>query len=625
MGEHERRPENICRLDPQATSIRARGLGKGDERQQWKLTGLVGARSADRGDEYDKVGDLTSPSALALRQLRHKLDCHLYLILCLSIFRNSYIYHLTDNRPSESLTGPTEMDGGTEAEIIKALEETEEEVAWKYIPLSGPSIDDANSRNITAQVGKTAVLNCRIKYLGGKTETQHRDAGAYECQVSTTPPLSKTVWLTVVEPETRVLGGPDLHINSGSTINLTCVVQHSPEPPPYIFWYHENELLSYDSPRGGITVVTEHGPTSTSRLLIQKATVSDAGRYTCRPANADPHFLTVHIIHNEHPAAIHHKNGTSSASSVHPRGSSGHSLSLMVLMLVLITACNVLPSENYKACRAWSRDRGGMANVSGDAHRSSGDSRRGGLSSNGSRERPTSFDVRLGSDFPGEAREPERRPFVVVPRGRSGSNFRVCSRFSFSDASADSTRRLDLSRELRCMLYGLRRRGDSCHEFHLRNSSPDTSCPHGDASDASSFRDTSLSITRCHPILPEAFIASNIRFDVSSAPAPAPPPPRPRPFFECFPRCFSSRGRKAHVHRLILARKISRGCLMQHVENGKFVFACPPISPRRHKPYLHEWKMECLNFIAGLESGRNFDVHYIGVILYVPSSILTYV
>ena len=27
---------------------------------------------------------------------------------------------------------------------------------------------------------------------------QHRDAGAYECQVGTTPPISHTVWLGVV-------------------------------------------------------------------------------------------------------------------------------------------------------------------------------------------------------------------------------------------------------------------------------------------------------------------------------------------------------------------------------------------------------------------------------------------
>ncbi|XP_069167214.1 limbic system-associated membrane protein isoform X2 [Procambarus clarkii] len=279
----------------------------------------------------------------------------------------------------------TTVDGGTEAEIIKALEETQQEVAWKYIPLSGPAIDHTNSSNITAQMGKTAILNCRIKYLGGKTVSwmrsrdlhlltvgrftytsddrfksvhqqgsedwllkihyvQHRDAGSYECQISTTPPMSKIVWLTVVE--TRVLGGPDLYINFGSTINLTCIVNHSPEPPPYIFWYHENELLSYDSPRGGITVVTEHGPSSSSRLLIQKAAVSDAGRYTCRPANADPHHITVHIIPNEHPAAIHHKNGTSTAVSLrHNAHTNAHVLLLAILFTCLfVSPISWLPS-----------------------------------------------------------------------------------------------------------------------------------------------------------------------------------------------------------------------------------------------------------------------------------------
>ncbi|XP_064121475.1 uncharacterized protein LOC135225858 isoform X2 [Macrobrachium nipponense] len=276
------------------------------------------------------------------------------------------------------------VESGSEAEIIKALEETQQEVAWKYIPLSGPSIDKSYSKNITAQIGKTAVLNCRVKYLGGKTVSwmrardlhlltvgrftytsderfravhqpgsddwllkihyaQERDAGSYECQVSTTPPLSTSVWLMVVaEPQTQVLGGPDLYINAGSTINLTCVVSHSADPPPYIFWYHQSELLSYDSPRGGITVVTEHGPTSSSRLLIQRATSADAGQYSCRPANAEPHQINVHIIPNEHPAAIHHKNGTSFGLSIHGRSQPHYSLILSFILALLSFFPNLL-------------------------------------------------------------------------------------------------------------------------------------------------------------------------------------------------------------------------------------------------------------------------------------------
>lgn len=44
------------------------------------------------------------------------------------------------------------------------------------------------------------------------------------------------------EPQTVVLGGPDLYINAGSAINLTCLVRHSPKPTPYIFWYHDDQV-----------------------------------------------------------------------------------------------------------------------------------------------------------------------------------------------------------------------------------------------------------------------------------------------------------------------------------------------------------------------------------------------
>ncbi|KAG8238477.1 hypothetical protein J437_LFUL004940 [Ladona fulva] len=44
------------------------------------------------------------------------------------------------------------------------------------------------------------------------------------------------------EPITTIVGGPDMYINKGSTINLTCIVKHSPEPPPAIYWTHNREV-----------------------------------------------------------------------------------------------------------------------------------------------------------------------------------------------------------------------------------------------------------------------------------------------------------------------------------------------------------------------------------------------
>ncbi|KAJ8724821.1 hypothetical protein PYW07_015779 [Mythimna separata] len=216
-------------------------------------------------------------------------------------------------------------------------------------PRTGPYFDLMASKNVTALLGKTAYLNCRVKNLGNKTLNmqvswvrhrdihlltvgrytytsdqrfraihlphsedwtlqikypQHRDSGIYECQISTTPHMSHFIHLSVVEPTTEIIGGPDLYIDRGSTINLTCVVLYSPEPPAYIFWNHNDAIISYDSPRGGVSVVTEKGETTTSFLLIQQARPSDSGTYQCNPSNAQSKSIVVHVLNGEYPAAM---------------------------------------------------------------------------------------------------------------------------------------------------------------------------------------------------------------------------------------------------------------------------------------------------------------------------------
>ncbi|KNC27570.1 hypothetical protein FF38_05118 [Lucilia cuprina] len=209
----------------------------------------------------------------------------------------------------------------------------------------GPYFDTSATKNVTSLVGRTAHLNCRIKNLGNKTvswirhrdlhlltvgETtytsdqrftsiynklsedwslqikypQLKDSGTYECQVSTTPPVGYTMVFSVVEPITTIPGGPELYIDVGSTVNLTCIVKHLPDPPTSVHWTHNNEEINYDSPRGGVSVITEKGDITTSYLLIQRATIADSGMYTCLPSNANPKSVTVHILQGEHPAAV---------------------------------------------------------------------------------------------------------------------------------------------------------------------------------------------------------------------------------------------------------------------------------------------------------------------------------
>ncbi|XP_014102611.2 zwei Ig domain protein zig-8 [Bactrocera oleae] len=232
----------------------------------------------------------------------------------------------------------------------RGVDETFDSLGDTYLKQSrpldrGPYFDTSATKNVTSLVGKTAHLNCRIKNLGNKTVSwirhrdlhlltvgestytsdqrftsiynkisgdwslqikfpQIRDSGVYECQVSTTPPVGYTMVFSVVEPITSIPGGPELYIDMGSTVNLTCIVKHLPDPPLTVHWTHNNEEINYDSPRGGVSVITEKGDITTSYLLIQRARISDSGRYACLPSNANSKTVNVHVLNGEHPAAV---------------------------------------------------------------------------------------------------------------------------------------------------------------------------------------------------------------------------------------------------------------------------------------------------------------------------------
>lgn len=96
------------------------------------------------------------------------------------------------------------------------------------------------------------------------------------------------------EAEAHVAGPREIHMMSGSNINLTCSVTGSPEPPQYIYWFRSTTLINYSS-RGGISVVTDKH-SRTSRLVLTRATTEDSGNYTCAPANAEPASVSVYIL-----------------------------------------------------------------------------------------------------------------------------------------------------------------------------------------------------------------------------------------------------------------------------------------------------------------------------------------
>lgn len=68
---------------------------------------------------------------------------------------------------------------------------------------------------------------------------------------------------------------------------------------PNIRHYFILQEINFDSPRGGISLVTVKGVTTTSRLLIQNAKPEDSGEYSCIPSNSKLSTVRVHILNGK--------------------------------------------------------------------------------------------------------------------------------------------------------------------------------------------------------------------------------------------------------------------------------------------------------------------------------------
>lgn len=274
--------------------------------------------------------------------------CFLLLILeCLITscdYRVKYVHH------------------GAEKEEVKEVEAANDHSGFRLWS-SGPNFDTDLPQDVSGVVGQTAYLTCRvfdrtnstvswirhsdlhILTVGRYTYTadnryqsiynpttdewilqikylQSRDSGMYECQVSTQPVRSFFVRLNILdespsklyeEPSypqlneqkvaaAEIMGGSEVHVEKGSTLNLTCVVRNAREKPHYLLWYHKNETIDYTSPRGGISVVNSENssPEITSTLLLYQVGENDSGPYSCRPSNTEVAVTMVYVIRDEH-------------------------------------------------------------------------------------------------------------------------------------------------------------------------------------------------------------------------------------------------------------------------------------------------------------------------------------
>ncbi len=79
---------------------------------------------------------------------------------------------------------------------------------------------------------------------------------------------------------------PSLHqIWIGTTIGKQLILIRQEAVFILLQWVYQRFTFLFIS---GISLVTEKGVLTTSRLLVQKAVQSDSGLYTCTPSNANP-------------------------------------------------------------------------------------------------------------------------------------------------------------------------------------------------------------------------------------------------------------------------------------------------------------------------------------------------
>ncbi|KAK8398103.1 hypothetical protein O3P69_003790 [Scylla paramamosain] len=201
----------------------------------------------------------------------------------------------------------------------------------------------SDSRFVAVNPSKGEQWILKIHYV------RKSDAGSYLCQVSTTPPITLTVNLTVqvlfgasqrnrrksslwtncfvqpgpTEAVATVLPGREVFVKSGSRLEIVCQVEGCP-PPALLAWTRGRQTVN--SPESNnYDLVKSNSTIPMSRLILARphATSSDSGNYSCTSTCTRPINVTVHVLRGEELAAMQHHN---TSRSLHPS-------SLLVLLI----------------------------------------------------------------------------------------------------------------------------------------------------------------------------------------------------------------------------------------------------------------------------------------------------
>ncbi|KAK7073296.1 hypothetical protein SK128_022737 [Halocaridina rubra] len=144
------------------------------------------------------------------------------------------------------------------------------------------------------------------------------DSGVYECQVNTRPKMSHLVTLNVQQGGAVIAGPSEVYVEAGSRLLLTCWVTAPPRPPGPLTWYHGQHPMHAHKDRSGVSLhVAQEGANASARLSLTSVSASDAGNYTCSAEGLAPATVSVFVLQDEEPRAMHHDVGVCNSCSVY--------------------------------------------------------------------------------------------------------------------------------------------------------------------------------------------------------------------------------------------------------------------------------------------------------------------
>ncbi|KAK4016504.1 hypothetical protein OUZ56_031460 [Daphnia magna] len=256
---------------------------------------------------------------------------------------------LDESEIGRRLAAGSLQDATTASAHLANREETSESEA---------AFSGALETNVTASLGQTAFLRCRLKnsqhqvtwirirdwhiltsgvltYTAdarfrvkhSETEAsewtleikflQKRDEGTYYCQIPTrTGAAVHAFHLHIASPQAVILGGQVSHVDILTpSLTLVCIVDNTPDPPQVIFWYHNGTLLTdgkypeAGAAGGGSGLISSHLTLTPSRtmsmLTLHHIQHIHSGNYTCRAPNAEPDTTQLFVTQRHEQAAVH--------------------------------------------------------------------------------------------------------------------------------------------------------------------------------------------------------------------------------------------------------------------------------------------------------------------------------